>query len=255
MLTLPFLRVSVSCVSHVPLCTSAPLRRHLLPGQTKRAFKKPLYKMNDSFQYADFCKSSLEQWNNAYSKFDFSDVYPSEKPFDPYLIGLPVRGGGHKIRKELPPLAEGNAVFWQSPNFFHLTPPAIEKHCEALRPLLAQWPSDLPYCPVEVETTDYLLSGNERYHQDGRHVRMEVDFDSLQLTGRPREKMLELLEDKYDIDRNVIKLESRRCPTKTQNKDYLLYLLKVLYYEANRSEKWEEKRLATDQSTDNKNIN
>ena len=208
--------------------------------------------MNESFQFLDLYKCSLAQWNNVYSQEDWSDVYPAEKPLDPYLIELPLRGGGHKIRKELPPIAEGNAVFWQSPNFFHLTPPAIQKHCEALEPLLTEWPSDLPYCPVEVETTDFLLSGNERYHQDGRHVRMEVDFDSLQLTGRPREKMLELLEDKYDVDKNVIKLESRRCPTKTQNKDYLYYLLKVLYFEANRSEKWEEMRLATDESTDNK---
>ena len=246
MLSLRSLRLSVGCLRQSHLCTSAPLRKHLLPGQTKRAYKKPLYRMNESFQFPEFYRCSLAQWNNVYSECDWSDVYPAEKPLDPYLIGLPIRGGGHKIRKELPPLAESNAVFWQTPNFFHLTPPAIEKHCEALKPLLAEWPSDLPYCPVEVETTDFLLSGNERYHQDGRHVRMEVDFDSLQLTGRAREKMLELLEGKYDIDRNVIKLESRRCPTKTQNKDYLYYLLKVLYFEANRCEKWEEMRLATD---------
>eukprot|EP00800_Vazella_pourtalesii_P001857 TRINITY_DN11732_c0_g2_i1.p1 TRINITY_DN11732_c0_g2~~TRINITY_DN11732_c0_g2_i1.p1 ORF type:complete len:253 (+),score=39.14 TRINITY_DN11732_c0_g2_i1:220-978(+) len=232
--------------SSASISTCALFLRPRLPGAAKRSANKPIFKINVSFNISDYYKSSLQQWSDAYSSNDWSDVYPTEKPLDPHLIGLPIRAGGHKIRKELPPLAEGNPVFWETTNFFHLTPPAIQKHCEALKHLCTEWPSDLPYCPIEVETVDFLLPGNDRYHQDGRHVKMEIDIDSLQLAPRPREKMLELLGDKYDVDTNVIKLESRRCPTKTQNKEYLYYLLKVLYFEATRSEKWEEMRLVTD---------
>ncbi|KAI6646519.1 28S ribosomal protein S35, mitochondrial-like [Oopsacas minuta] len=251
MLSIRLLILSLRLGTHSSRISTCPLLLKLKqPGMAKRRVRQPTFRMNESFQFLDYQRCSLQQWSDVYEDNDWSDIYPTEKPFDPYLIGLPIRAGGHRIRKELPPLAEGNVVFWEDTNFFHLTPPAIQKHCEALKPLCTEWPSDLPYCPIEVETVDFLLPGNERYHQDGRHVRMEIDFDSLNLSARPREKMLELLGDKYDIDKNVIKLESRRCPTKTQNKEYLYYLLKVLYYEANRTEKWEEMRLVKTESVD-----
>ena len=243
----PSLYLTAFCSKRSHISTSA-LEHRTKTGRGSRSQK--VYEdrkqfIDNKFDLDTYLSNLSKDRREMYSDFDWSDVYPAEKPFDPYLINLPVRAGGHNIKRELAPFSENNVVFWDSPNFFHLTPSAIKKHCAALRPLCTPWPSDLPYCPVEVETVDFLLPGNDRYHPDARKVVMEIDFDSLKLSGRPREKMLELLAGKYDVDRNVVKLQSERCPTKTQNRDYLFYLLKVLFYEANRSEEWEEMRLLT----------
>ena len=76
---------------------------------------------------------------------EWAVVSHSPQPFLPYHTPLPVRMGRAEPGS-VPPAALGNLEpmkvcvcvcvcnhFAQIPNFFHLTPPAIQKHCRALR--------------------------------------------------------------------------------------------------------------------------
>ena len=53
--------------------------------------------------------------------------------------------------------------------------------------------------------------------------------------GQARQKMIDLLGERYDKTTNILTIASDRCPTRQQNKDYLIYLLKVLYLESHVS--------------------
>ena len=50
-----------------------------------------------------------------------------------------------------------------------------------------------------------------------------------------QQKMIDLVGERYNPQTNVLTLASDRCPTRKQNKEYLIYLLKVLYLESHVS--------------------
>ena len=47
--------------------------------------------------------------------------------------------------------------------------------------------------------------------------------------------MIQLAGPRYDTATDKLTLVGKRCPTRKQNKEYIMYLLKVLYIEANVS--------------------
>ncbi|XP_021501694.1 small ribosomal subunit protein mS35 isoform X2 [Meriones unguiculatus] len=96
---------------------------------------------------------------------DWPSVYPVAAPFKPSAVPLPVRMG-YPIKKGVPMAKEGNLELLKIPNFLHLTPVAIKRHCEALKGFCTEWPAALDsdekceqHFPLEVETADYVSSG------------------------------------------------------------------------------------------------
>jgi hypothetical protein len=104
---------------------------------------------------------------------DWSTVFHAAQPFSPYHVPLPVRMGRAET-DSVPPQALGNLELIKIPNFFHLTPPAIQKHCEALKPLCTPWPRKLPSLPVKIETRNYVFPGRSVRHEGSRKVVLSV---------------------------------------------------------------------------------
>ncbi|XP_053517602.1 28S ribosomal protein S35, mitochondrial isoform X3 [Artibeus jamaicensis] len=96
---------------------------------------------------------------------DWPSVYPVAAPFKPSVVPLPVRMG-YPVKMGVPMAKEGNLELLKIPNFLHLTPVAIKKHCEALKDFCTEWPAALDsdekcekHFPVEIDTADYVSSG------------------------------------------------------------------------------------------------
>lgn len=94
---------------------------------------------------------------------DWPSVWPGPRTFHPATVPIPIRQGRNKLGAS--PNKYGNAELMKIPNFLHLTPPAIKRHCEALKQFCTQWPKGLEtdekcqkYFPVEVITSDYCHS-------------------------------------------------------------------------------------------------
>ncbi|EHB06082.1 28S ribosomal protein S35, mitochondrial [Heterocephalus glaber] len=96
---------------------------------------------------------------------DWPSVYPVAVPFKPSAVPLPVRMG-YPVKKGIPMAKEGNLQLLKIPNFLHLTPVAIKKHCQALKDFCTEWPAALDsdekcakHFPIEIATADYVSSG------------------------------------------------------------------------------------------------
>ncbi|XP_061844785.1 small ribosomal subunit protein mS35 isoform X2 [Colius striatus] len=107
---------------------------------------------------------------------DWSSVYPTAAAFKPASVPLPIRMG-YPVKRGVPPPKEGNLELIKIPNFLHLTPPAIKKHCAALKDFCTEWPSALDsdekcekHFPIEIETVDYISSGTSIRNPKARVV-------------------------------------------------------------------------------------
>lgn len=63
---------------------------------------------------------------------DWGNVWPAPRSFHPATVPLAVRQG-YPAKGQAPPDKWGNAELMKIPNFLHLTPPVIERQCEALK--------------------------------------------------------------------------------------------------------------------------
>ena len=81
--------------------------------------------------------------------------------------------------------------------------------------------SKLQVCSVQCE---YII-----------HV-LQVDLSRIKFRDdKARQKMILLAGRRYDASSNMLTLVGDRCPTRKQNKDHLIYLIKVLYLESHVS--------------------
>ena len=65
---------------------------------------------------------------------------------------------------------------------------------------------------------------------------LQVTLSDIPLADRARQKMILLARKRYNSTTDELTLIGNKCPTRRQNKEYVLYLLKVLYIEANVSD-------------------
>ncbi|XP_054865198.1 28S ribosomal protein S35, mitochondrial isoform X3 [Amphiprion ocellaris] len=169
---------------------------------------------------------------------DWTAVYPAATPFRAGSVPLPVRMG-YPMKGGVPPEKKGNLELIKIPNFLHLTPAAIKKHCEALKPFCTEWPSALDtdakcdeHFPIKVECTDYVSSGLSVRNPSARIVQLKVKLSILNLDDHARKKMLKLVGERYCKDTDVLTITTDSCPLRQQNYDYAQYLLTVLYHES-----------------------
>ncbi|XP_071390817.1 small ribosomal subunit protein mS35 [Centroberyx affinis] len=183
---------------------------------------------------------------------DWTAVYPAAAPFRPGSVPIPVRMG-YPVKGGVPPEKNGNLELIKIPNFLHLTPAAIKKHCEALKPFCTEWPSALDthgkcdeHFPIKMESTDYVSAGTSLRNPSARIVHLKVKLSSLNLDDHARKKMLKLVGERYCKDTDVLTIRTDSCPLKQQNYDYALYLLTVLYHESWKTEAWEAEKTVAD---------
>ncbi|XP_077026521.1 small ribosomal subunit protein mS35 isoform X4 [Tamandua tetradactyla] len=169
---------------------------------------------------------------------DWPSVYPVAAPFKPSAVPLPVRMG-YPVKRGVPMAKEGNLELLKIPNFLHLTPVAIKKHCEALKDFCTEWPAALDsdekcekYFPIEVDTADYVSAGPSVRNPKARIVTLRVKLSSLNLDDHAKKKLIKLVGERYCKTTDVLTIRTDRCPLKRQNYDYAIYLLTVLYHES-----------------------
>lgn len=183
---------------------------------------------------------------------DWTAVYPAAATFRPSSVPLPVRMG-YPVKGGAPPDKKGNLELIKIPNFLHLTPAAIKKHCEALKPFCTEWPAALDteekcdeHFPVKTESTDFVFAGPSLRNPAARVVHLRVKLSSLNLDDHARKKMLKLVGERYCRKTDILTLKTDSCPLRRQNYDYAMYLLTVLYHESWKVEAWEASKTVAD---------
>ncbi|KPP64451.1 28S ribosomal protein S35, mitochondrial-like, partial [Scleropages formosus] len=192
------------------------------------------------------------RWEKMTPDQDWTAVYPTAAAFKPSAVPLPIRMG-YPVERGVPPAKEGNLELIKIPNFLHLTPAAIKKHCEALRLFCTEWPSALDsdaHCeehfPIQLESRDYVFAGPSLRNPQARVVTLRVKLSSLNLDDHARKKMIKLVGERYCKKSDTLTLTADRCPLRKQNKDYAFYLLTVLYHESWKTEAWEQEKTVED---------
>ncbi|XP_006121866.3 small ribosomal subunit protein mS35 [Pelodiscus sinensis] len=183
---------------------------------------------------------------------DWSSVYPTAAAFNPSSVPLPIRMG-YPVKRGVPPPKEGNLELIKIPNFLHLTPPAIKKHCAALKDFCTEWPTVLDsdekceqHFPIEIDTTDYVSAGPSVRNPKARVVTLTVKLSSLNLDDHAKKKLIKLVGERYCKDTDMLTITTDRCPLRRQNYDYGIYLLTVLYHESWKTEMWESEKTEAD---------
>jgi len=193
---------------------------------------------------------------------DWGSVWPAARTFHPASVPLPVRQGVVVQKAQVVPSKWANAELMKIPNFLHLTPTVIKKHCDALKKFCTPWPQGLEteadtseHFPLTVITSDYLNSSSSIRDRRARVVTFRFHVDSLQLDSHARDKLVRLVEDRYDEETGEVTLTADRCPYRGQNEDYVSYLLTALYHESWVQENWEtEKTLEDEEVFDEENF-
>ncbi|XP_003466829.2 small ribosomal subunit protein mS35 isoform X2 [Cavia porcellus] len=183
---------------------------------------------------------------------DWPSVYPVAAPFKPSVVPLPVRMG-YPVKRGVPMVKEGNLELIKIPNFLHLTPVAIKKHCQALKDFCTEWPAALDsdekcekHFPIEIDTVDYVSSGPSIRNPKARQVTLRVNCSRLNLDDHAKKKLIKLVGERYCKTTDVLTIKTDRCPLKRQNYDYAMYLLTVLYHESWKTEEWEKNKTEAD---------
>ncbi|KAK6062228.1 hypothetical protein COOONC_00092 [Cooperia oncophora] len=179
---------------------------------------------------------------------DWTAVWPAARSFASSVVPLPVRMGFRPDAERRAPFKkEGNLELVKIPNFLHLTPAAIEKHCNAIRKFCTKFPSELisnqslasSEFPLRISYNTYVHQGvNIRDHRS-RVVTLQVKLSALPLSPEAREKLIRLATSRYDEKTDLLTIITDRCHTRKQNLDYAFYLLTAIFHEANKVEPWE----------------
>ncbi|XP_072256205.1 small ribosomal subunit protein mS35 [Pyxicephalus adspersus] len=176
---------------------------------------------------------------------DWTSVYPSAASFKPSTVPLPVRMG-FPMKRSAPPDKYGNLELVKIPNFLHLTPIAIKKHCAALKDFCSAWPAALSdddkcnqHFPLELTSVDYVFAGPSIRNPKARIVTLQIKLSSLNLDKHARNKLIKLAGSRYNKESDILSIQTDRCPLRMQNEDYAMYLLTVLYHESCKTEAWE----------------
>lgn len=181
---------------------------------------------------------------------DWTDVWPTATTFKWSAVPFPVRQGFVKNSGEnegVVPSKYGNLELMKGPNFLHLTPPHVKKHCAVLKKFCTAWPKGLDtdedcryLFPVESTTSDIML--NRPYIKDHRTriASIKVRLSDLGLDYLSRDKFIRLVGDRYNKQTDEVVFESDKCPLKQQNLDYVHFLLTAVFFESQKRESWEK---------------
>ncbi|VDL64207.1 unnamed protein product, partial [Nippostrongylus brasiliensis] len=176
-------------------------------------------------------------------EMDWTAVWPAARSFASSVVPLPIRMGTRPDpEKRAPFKKQGNLELVKIPNFLHLTPAAIEKHCEAIKKFCTKFPAEL-IADKKLANSEFPLriSYNTYVHQgvNIRDNRSRVKVSALSLPERAKEKLIRLAKTRYDEKTDMLTVITDRCHTRKQNLDYAFYLLTAIYHEANKVEPWE----------------
>lgn len=112
-------------------------------GPLKKRVKPQFKEVRCSTSSGPDCRSIWSSWQILPPRYlrmstdqDWTNVWPAAATFKQSVVPLPITQGyvaSEKENKGLPLEKYGNAELMKIPNFFHLTPNHIKKHCAALK--------------------------------------------------------------------------------------------------------------------------
>ncbi|KAG8142727.1 hypothetical protein E2320_005926 [Naja naja] len=147
---------------------------------------------------------------------DWTSVYPTAASFKPSAVPLPIRMG-YPVKGGAALAKEGNLELLKIPNFLHLTPVAIKKHCAALKDFCTEWPSALDsdekcleHFPIEIGTSDYVSAGPSLRNPKARVVTLKVKLSSLNLDDHARKKFIKLVGERYCRNTDMVTITTDR---------------------------------------------
>uniref|UniRef100_A0A8D8QNG4 28S ribosomal protein S35, mitochondrial n=1 Tax=Cacopsylla melanoneura TaxID=428564 RepID=A0A8D8QNG4_9HEMI len=182
---------------------------------------------------------------------DWTNVWPGQRTFHPAVVPLPLRQGYDA--KRVAPSKFANAELMKIPNFLHLTPPAIKKHCDAIKKFCTAWPQGLEteiqmekHFPVTVITNDYCHSSPTIRDVKARIVTVKLKLSCMELDDHARDKFLRLVGPRYNPKTDELTIVTDRCPLRKQNYDYSMYVLTALFHESWTFEEWEKEKSVLD---------
>jgi small subunit ribosomal protein S35 len=179
---------------------------------------------------------------------DWPSVVPAASTLRHSILPIPLRMGyERRLDKRPPPGKDANLELMKIPNFLHITPPAIGRHCAAIKSFTTAWPEALnenpnrasTAFPVRYITQDFCHSGNSLRDDRSRVVTLKINIDALVLDYHAKDKLLRLAGDRFDAKTNEVTITCDQCPSRGQNKEYAAFLLTALYFESWRKEEWE----------------
>lgn len=116
-----------------------------------------------------------------------------------------------------PPKAYANLELMKIPNFLHLTPLAVKRHCLAIKPFCTKWPKGLAsdesvekYFPIEFTCSDYIFAGPSVRDERSRIVQLKIKLSSLALDERAKLKFIKLAGEFYDKATDTLTLTTDR---------------------------------------------
>ncbi|CAJ0568720.1 unnamed protein product, partial [Mesorhabditis spiculigera] len=169
---------------------------------------------------------------------DWPNVWPAARSFNASVVPLP---------------KQGNLELVKIPNFLHLTPAAIQRHCEVIKKFCTPFPAELKkeeavdqFLPMSLYYNDYVHQGSSIRDPRSRVVTTTLKVKNLGLTDAAYQKIQRLAGQRYDEATDTLTILTDRCHTRKQNDDYGQYLLTVLYHEAHKVEQWEQQATRVD---------
>ncbi|CAD5231600.1 unnamed protein product [Bursaphelenchus xylophilus] len=183
---------------------------------------------------------------------DWVSVWPVAQSFRSSVVPLPIRMGYSKIKNgnpiRPPCKAEGNLELVKIPNFLHLTPQHIKRHCDELKQFCTEFPEELKenpkliheHLPVTKKYSDYVHQGTSLRDIRARVVTLQIKVADLELDQHAKDKFRRLVGQRYDEKTDIFTLVTDRCYTRQQNQDYADYLITVAVNESRKVEEWEE---------------
>jgi small subunit ribosomal protein S35 len=241
-------RVSASSKEKEVILDDEEFRVLVIPGHTKVPERK---------QEARFTKREVPPPRYKSMKLgeDWTNIWPAAHSFKWSVVPFPVRQGYVEKSENdgIPPSKYANAELMKIPNFLHLTPSHVKKHCAALKDLCTEWPAGLTsdadceaHFPIEVVTRDYVADSASVRDARARPVTVKIKLSSLDLDCHARDKLIRLAGSCYNAEIDTLVLETDRCPLKKQNYDHAMYLLTALYTESWKTESWESEKTLAD---------
>lgn len=174
------------------------------------------------------------------TKQDWGSAWPTARVFHPATVPLPLHMSYRDDNKLNAPVGKWhNPELMKIPNFLHLSPPVVARHCEALKKFCTEWPKALKtdedvdrHFPVRIRTKDFLFSGPSLRWPEGRIVELSVPLKLLNLDERARDKFIRLVRHRYNPQTDLVTIRADGCPLRKQNYEYAQYLLTAVYFES-----------------------
>jgi len=220
----------------------------VIPGYTKI----PGEKQNKRRTFSDDTKVLPPRYMQMSPDQDWVSSWPTAHTFKWSAVPLPIRQGYVSRLSEnqgMPPQKYANPELMKIPNFLHLTPAHIKRHCQAIKEYCNPWPEGLEtdedcerHFPLTVTTSDYVLDGPSVRDTRARKVQINFKLSSLELDYHGRDKFIRLAGEHYNPESDMVTIQSDRCPLKKQNYDFLIYVMTALYRESLKTEVWESEK-------------